>query len=76
MFLLARNEKTTKIQIVQGHFEIPPTIGQAVERDPVTCGSPQWTVVKVFDDDEQRRLTALASLIGYMALKNLFDLEL
>lgn len=76
-FVLARNADRTRIELVFGAFSFEKlSVGDNFERDPVTVGCRNWTIVKVFDPDEQRQLTAFTELAGHGSVEKLFKTDL
>lgn len=53
------------VRVINASFEVPPKIGDGIKRDRLT-EEENWTVVKVFDFDQQRKLEALWLLMGGM----------
>lgn len=74
-FLVVR--ANNQVRLIYGTFEIPIKVGDTVKRDPLVSGVVDWTVVKIFDDEEQIKLGALWHLMGSLdKLTSLVDLDL
>jgi hypothetical protein len=77
IFVLARNADKTRIELVLGAFSFEKlSVGDEFVRDPVTAGSRRWTIIKVFDSDEQRQLAAFTELAGHGSVAELFKTDL
>ncbi len=74
MFVIARKGDTSRLELVHGEFN-EKRVGEWFKRDPATCGSEEWVIVKIFDPDDHRKLAAMAELVGHTALAKIFKVD-
>jgi hypothetical protein len=73
LYLVVRNSGSTCFRIISGQFDEVPKVGDLVERDPKQCGVKNWYVRKVYDDDMQRKIGALSTLMTFEEVQKLID---
>ncbi len=75
LYVLVRDADVRKFRIMYGHFDNVPKVGEMVERDRMLCGSKYWSIVKVYDAEQQRTLESLSNFIGIEAVQKLIDFD-